>query len=97
VLVDLCRQDQKTAIMVTHDVDEAILLSDRIVMMTDGPAATVGEIVPVGFPRPRVRARLLEDPAYYALRERLIGFLQERSHVRPAAATEAGLALTPTQ
>ncbi len=83
VLLDLWQRDQKTALMVTHDVDEAIFLSDRIVMMTDGPAATVGEIVSVRFPRPRDRRQLLEDPVYYELREQLIGFLNERSHLRP--------------
>lgn len=84
VLLDLWQKDQKTALMVTHDVDEALYLADRIVMMTNGPAATVGEILEVKFPRPRSRKQLLEDPEYYRLREQLIGFLEERSHVRPA-------------
>jgi nitrate ABC transporter ATP-binding subunit len=83
VLLDLWQKDQKTALMVTHDVDEALYLSDRIVMMTNGPAATVGEIMEVKFPRPRSRKQLLEDPAYYALREQLLGFLEERSHIKP--------------
>jgi len=83
VLLDLWQKDQKTAIMVTHDVDEALYLADRVVMMTNGPAATVGEILEVRFPRPRSRKQLLEDPEYYRLREQLIGFLEERSHVRP--------------
>jgi len=87
VLLDLWQKDQKTALMVTHDVDEALFLSDRVVMMTNGPAATVGEILEVKFPRPRSRKQLLEDPAYYELREQLIGFLEERSHHRPARAT----------
>lgn len=86
VLLDLWQKDQKTALMVTHDVDEALYLADRVVMMTNGPAATVGEILEVKFPRPRSRQQLLEDPEYYRLREQLIGFLEERSHVRPAAA-----------
>ena len=85
VLLNLWQKDQKTALMVTHDVDEALFLSDRVVMMTNGPAATVGEILEVKFPRPRSRQQLLEDPLYYELREQLIGFLEERSHVRPAA------------
>jgi nitrate ABC transporter ATP-binding subunit len=88
VLIDLWQKDQKTAVMVTHDVDEALFLSDRVVMMTSGPAATVGEILEVKFPRPRSRQQLLEDPEYYRLRAELIGFLEERSHhrpVRPAA------------
>jgi nitrate ABC transporter ATP-binding subunit len=83
VLLNLWQKDQKTALMVTHDVDEALFLSDRVVMMTNGPAATVGEILEVSFPRPRSRKQLLEDPEYYRLREQLIGFLEERSHVRP--------------
>ena len=83
VLLDLWQKDQKTALMVTHDVDEALFLSDRVVMMTNGPAATVGEILEVKFPRPRSRKQLLEDPFYYELREQLIGFLEERSHLRP--------------
>jgi len=90
VLLELWQRDQKTALMVTHDVDEALFLSDRIVMMTNGPAATVGEILQVRFPRPRSRQRLLEDPEYYRLREQLIGFLEERSHLRPAAAQGTG-------
>jgi nitrate ABC transporter ATP-binding subunit len=85
VLLDLWQKDQKTALMVTHDVDEALFLSDRVVMMTNGPAATIGEILEVKFPRPRSRKQLLEDPLYYELREQLIGFLEERSHHRPAA------------
>ncbi len=83
VLLDLWQKDQKTALIVTHDIDEALYLADRIVMMTNGPAATVGEILEVKFPRPRSRKQLLEDPEYYRLREQLIGFLEERSHIRP--------------
>src|SRR4051812_13204295 len=85
VLLDLWQKDQKTALMVTHDVDEALFLSDRVVMMTNGPAATVGEILEVNFPRPRSRRQLFEDPEYYRLREQLIGFLEERAHRRPAS------------
>lgn len=85
VLLELWQKDQKTALMVTHDVDEALYLADRVVMMTNGPAASVGEILDVTFPRPRSRKQLLEDPEYYRLREQLIGFLEERSHIRPTA------------
>ena len=85
VLLELWQKDQKTALMVTHDVDEALFLSDRIVMMTNGPAATVGEILEVRFPRPRDRRKLLEDPEYYRLRAQLISFLEHRSHHRPAS------------
>jgi nitrate/nitrite transport system ATP-binding protein len=90
VLLELWQKDQKTALMVTHDVDEALFLSDRVVMMTNGPAATVGEILEVKFPRPRSRKQLLEDPEYYRLREQLIGFLEERSHFRPGRPANDG-------
>jgi len=84
VLIDLWKKDQKTALMVTHDVDEAIFLSDRIVMMSDGPEAEVGDIVRVPFARPRERREIMEMPEYYELREYLIEFLNERSHDRPS-------------
>jgi nitrate/nitrite transport system ATP-binding protein len=70
--------------MVTHDVDEAIFLSDRVVCMTNGPAAEVGDILNVTFPRPRNRAALLEDSDYYRCREHLVEFLTDRSHLRPS-------------
>jgi ABC-type nitrate/sulfonate/bicarbonate transport system ATPase subunit len=89
VLLDLWQRDQKTALIVTHDVDEALYLADRVVMMTDGPEATVGDIFEVDFPRPRNRRQLLEDPAYYRAREYLIHFLNERSHHRPAPRADA--------
>lgn len=78
VLLDLWSEDQKTAFMVTHDVDEALFLADRIVMMTSGPEAKVGDILSVPFPRPRDRTELMEHPDYYPLRERLIGFLDSQ-------------------
>lgn len=78
VLLDIWSQDRKTALMVTHDIDEALLLSDRIAMMTSGPRARVGEIVHVPFPRPRHHKEVLGHPDYYRLRERLIGFLEEQ-------------------
>jgi nitrate ABC transporter ATP-binding subunit len=80
VLIELWRRDQKTALMVTHDVDEALFLSDRIVMMTNGPEAEVGAILEVNFPRPRERGAVLEHPDYYKLREYLIDFLEVRAH-----------------
>lgn len=85
VLVDLWRKNQITALMVTHDVDEAIFLSDRIVCMTNGPAAEVGEIIEVKFPHPRNRKAIMEHPDYYKLREQLISFLEVRSHLRPSS------------
>ncbi|WP_437291883.1 ABC transporter ATP-binding protein [Sorangium sp. So ce406] len=89
VLMDLWAEDQKTALMVTHDVDEALFLSDRIAMMTSGPGARVGEILAVPFPHPRDRKAVLEDPMYYPLRERLISFLESQSHKDPPAAESA--------
>lgn len=80
VLVNLWRREQITALMVTHDVDEALFLSDRIVMMTDGPAAEVGDILEVNFPRPRDRKTVMEHPDYYRLREHLIEFLEIHAH-----------------
>ena len=85
VLIELWRRDKKTALMVTHDVDEALFLSDRIVMMTNGPEAEVGDILNVTFPRPRERKAVLEDPDYYKLRERLIEFLELRAHRKGAS------------
>jgi len=82
VLLDVWNRSHVTALMVTHDVDEAIFLADRVVMMTNGPAAEVGDILPIHFPRPRNRAALLEDPEYYRLREHLMTFLEERSHIK---------------
>ena len=83
VLIELWRKNKITALMVTHDVDEALFLSDRIVCMTDGPAAEVGDILPVPFPRPRERKAVMEHPDYYKLREHLIEFLEVHAHRRP--------------
>jgi nitrate ABC transporter ATP-binding subunit len=82
VLLELWRKNRITALMVTHDVDEALYLSDRVVCMTDGPAAEVGDIVPVAFPRPRDRKAVMEHPDYYPLREHLIEFLEIHAHHR---------------
>ena len=84
VLIELWRKNKITALMVTHDVDEALFLSDRIVCMTDGPAAEVGEIMEVNFPRPRERKAVMEHPDYYKLREQLIEFLEVRAHRKSA-------------
>ena len=80
VLIELWRKNKITALMVTHDVDEALFLSDRIVCMTDGPEAEVGDILEVSFPRPRERKAVMEHPDYYRLRERLIEFLEVHAH-----------------
>ncbi|QEL13507.1 ABC transporter ATP-binding protein [Limnoglobus roseus] len=96
VLLDIWTQERMTAVMVTHDIDEAIFMADRVVMMTNGPRAKIGDIVPVPFARPRSRGELLESNEFYALRERLVGFLEELHHdhapkpePEPTAATPA--------
>jgi nitrate/nitrite transport system ATP-binding protein len=87
VLMEVWKRTQVTAICVTHDVDEAILLADRIVMMTNGPYARIGKIVNVELPRPRSRKALLEHPKYYAYREELLGFLSDHDmHAKAKAA-----------
>ena len=73
-----------TVIMITHDVDEAVLLSDRIVMMSNGPSASVGDILTVDLPRPRDRMALANDPRYHQYRAAVLEFLYQRQH-RPAA------------
>jgi nitrate/nitrite transport system ATP-binding protein len=80
VLMDVWKRTQVTAICVTHDVDEAILLADRVVMMTNGPNARIGRIMEVDLPRPRTRKALLEHPDYYLYREQLLSFLEEYEH-----------------
>jgi ABC-type nitrate/sulfonate/bicarbonate transport system ATPase subunit len=85
VLLELWQRNSITALMVTHDVDEALFLSDRVVMMSSGPNARVGGILDVTFPRPRRRSDLLEHPDYYVLRERLIGFLAAEDPKQRAA------------
>jgi nitrate/nitrite transport system ATP-binding protein len=80
VLMDILKRTKITAICVTHDVDEAILVADRVIMMTNGPRARIGKIMQVDLPRPRTRKMLLEHPRYYAYREELLSFLEEYEH-----------------
>ena len=77
-LLQIVARTGSTVVMVTHDVDEAILLSDRVVMMTNGPAATIGEILTVDLPRPRERLALAESPRYHQLRAQLLAFLYQK-------------------
>src|SRR5262249_3815848 len=90
VLLELWRKNKKTALMVTHDVDEALFLADRIVCMTNGPEAEVGETLEIPFARPRERKAVLEHPEYYKLRERLISFLEERAHRKSGGGSAHG-------
>ena len=80
VLMEVWSRTKVTAICVTHDVDEAILLADRVVMMTNGPQATIGKITKVDLPRPRTRKALLEHPDYYTYRQEVLDFLEEYEH-----------------
>ena len=84
-LMAICAATQATVVMVTHDVDEAVLLSDRIVMMTNGPAATIGEILTVDLPRPRDRLSLAQNPHYMDCRSKVIEFLYAKQQ-HPLAA-----------
>ncbi len=85
-LQGIVAQSGATVVMVTHDVDEAVLLSDRIVMLTNGPAATIGDILHVDLPRPRDRLALSEDPHYAHLRAQVLDFLYKRQAHPPAKA-----------
>jgi len=80
VLVEVWNRSEVTTICVTHDVDEAILLADRVIMMTNGPNARIGKILDVDLPRPRDRKLLLEDPKFYDYREQVLRFLEEYEH-----------------
>ncbi len=85
-LLDIVARTKSTVVMVTHDVDEAVLLADKIVMMTNGPAATIGEVLAVDLPRPRKRVALAEDPRYINCRKAVIDFLYTRqAHVEKVA------------
>ncbi|MET3917309.1 nitrate/nitrite transport system ATP-binding protein [Variovorax sp. OAS795] len=86
-LLAIVQKTHSTVVMVTHDVDEAVLLSDRIVMLTNGPAATIGEVLKVDIARPRNRVELAEDPVYVHARKAVIDFLYTRqAHVEKVAA-----------
>jgi nitrate/nitrite transport system ATP-binding protein len=80
-LMQICQESQVTCVMVTHDVDEALLLSDRIVMLTNGPEAQIGQILDVSIPRPRKRMEVVNHPNYYSLRNEMIYFLNQQKRV----------------
>ena len=81
-LMKICEEYQVTAVMVTHDVDEAVLLSDRIVMLTNGPGSKIGGILEVDIPRPRQRMEVVNHPSYYSLRSEIIYFLNQQKRVK---------------
>ncbi|NND99228.1 MAG: ABC transporter ATP-binding protein [Pirellulaceae bacterium] len=80
ILLEILMRDKVTTLMITHDVDEALFMSDRVVMMTNGPRARVGAIFEMPFERPRNRTEVLEHPEYYEYREKLITFLEDQDH-----------------
>jgi nitrate/nitrite transport system ATP-binding protein len=84
-VMDIHARLKNTMIMITHDIDEAALLADRVVMMTNGPAATIGEVLPVNLPRPRDRIALASHPDYVRAREGVLRFLYERHKFVEAA------------
>jgi bicarbonate transport system ATP-binding protein len=90
-LMQICEANKVTAVMVTHDVDEAVLLSDRIVMLTNGPGSKIGQILEVDIPRPRKRMEVVEHPSYYSLRSEIIYFLNQQKRIKQLRArkTEA--------
>ncbi|MGB3790803.1 MAG: nitrate ABC transporter ATP-binding protein, partial [Phormidesmis sp.] len=81
-LMKICEANKVTTVMVTHDVDEAVLLSDRIVMLTNGPSAKIGQILEVDIPRPRERMQVVEHPSYYSLRSEIIYFLNQQKRIK---------------
>ena len=87
-LMKICEESHVTCVMVTHDVDEALLLSDRIVMLTNGPEAQIGQILDVPIPRPRQRMEVVNHPSYYALRNEIIYFLNQQKRIKQRKAKQ---------
>ncbi|MCL1469811.1 nitrate ABC transporter ATP-binding protein [Argonema antarcticum] len=81
-LMQICQEHEVTGVMVTHDVDEAVLLSDRIVMLTNGPESKIGQILEVDIPRPRKRMEVVSHPSYYSLRSEMIYFLNQQKRIK---------------
>jgi nitrate ABC transporter ATP-binding subunit len=90
-LLRVWEETRHVVVMVTHDVDEALYLADRLILMTDGPEATVGEVMTVPFPRPRARADVLEHSEYYAARKHVIDYLEFHAHQSRPSALDAVL------
>ncbi|HEY9734699.1 MAG TPA: nitrate ABC transporter ATP-binding protein [Trichocoleus sp.] len=90
-LMRICEESHVTAVMVTHDVDEALLLSDRIVMLTNGPASKIGQIMTVDVPRPRKRLEVVNHPSYYSMRSEIIYFLNQQKRIKQLRARKQGV------
>lgn len=85
VILNLLDEEKITTMIITHDVDEAVYMSDRVCMMTNGPRAKVGKVLELPFDRPRNRAEILEHPDYYELRAELVSFLQQQEELKEAS------------
>ncbi len=94
-LMHICEESRVTAVMVTHDVDEALLLSDRVVMLTNGPESQIGQILTVDLPRPRRRMEVVKHPDYYPMRSEIINFLNQQKRVKQRQANKSTPALVP--
>jgi nitrate ABC transporter ATP-binding subunit len=90
-LMKICDENKVTAIMVTHDVDEAILLSDRVVMLTNGPESKIGQLLEVDIPRPRRRMEVINHPNYYSYRSEIIYFLNQQKQIKLLRARKQGV------
>jgi nitrate/nitrite transport system ATP-binding protein len=97
VLLDVWKTEQITALIVTHDVDEAVFLSDRVIMMTNGPAARIGDILSIPFQRPRDRLTLAGDPTFQGCKDAIVSFLESQDHPRPAAPQPQTLPTTASE
>jgi nitrate/nitrite transport system ATP-binding protein len=96
-LVNICSETRQTVFMITHDIDEAILLSDRILLMSNGPGAVIAESVVVDLPKPRKRAEIIHHPGYYTIRNHLVEFLVKRSKIftKNSASDEFPISVNP--
>ena len=82
VILDIVAQEKLTSMIVTHDVDEAVFMSDRVIMMTNGPLARSGEVMNIHWERPRDREEIFADPSFFEYREHLLSFLEQRAHLK---------------
>jgi nitrate/nitrite transport system ATP-binding protein len=94
-LMHICEESRVTSVMVTHDVDEALLLSDRVVMLTNGPESQIGQILTVDLPRPRQRMEVVKHPDYYQMRSEIINFLNQQKRVKQRQAAKFTQVLVP--
>jgi nitrate/nitrite transport system ATP-binding protein len=100
ILLEILSRDRVTTLMITHDVDESLFMSDRVVMMTNGPRACIGKMIEIPFLRPRVRKEVLEHASYYSLRESMIDFLEQQEHQKHQevkSAQESSNIISPAQ